>query len=130
MDKIRELEAARDARPVDVCKNESVWACSLCTDWDGSGRDVRAHLLEQYVRFELRLFVCIYAVLTLLYYSAMSWGMRASVFEMAPSMSTRRRTTYSCGCLLCSLRCELLVRGGSLKFESELAVVLERSSNR
>ncbi|KAM5534514.1 hypothetical protein V8D89_011846 [Ganoderma adspersum] len=48
MDKVRELEAARDGRPLDVCESESVWACSLCTDWDGSGREVRAHLLEQH----------------------------------------------------------------------------------
>ncbi len=47
MDKVRQLEAVRDARPLKMHQNESVWACSLCKDWDGSGKDIETHLLNR-----------------------------------------------------------------------------------
>nr|VWP02239.1 Thioredoxin 1 (Trx-1) [Ganoderma boninense] len=46
LDKVRKLEAARDARPLDY--RRGTWACSLCVDWDGSGGEINAHLLNQH----------------------------------------------------------------------------------
>ncbi|KAM5534520.1 hypothetical protein V8D89_011852 [Ganoderma adspersum] len=48
VDKVRKLEAARDARPLAIHRYHSLWACALCRDWDGSGREIEAHLLNDH----------------------------------------------------------------------------------
>ncbi|KAM5534522.1 hypothetical protein V8D89_011854 [Ganoderma adspersum] len=48
MDEVRKLEAAREAHRLDICGDESTWACSLCASWDVSGNDIKAHLLTDH----------------------------------------------------------------------------------
>ena len=41
------LELEAEAEKVSVEMPGSVWACSLCLEWDGRGKEVVAHLNEQ-----------------------------------------------------------------------------------
>ena len=46
MDKVHELEAMRDARPL-LHPDRSRWACALCEDWHASSDKIAVHLLDQ-----------------------------------------------------------------------------------